>query len=192
MAGCLVTPQSGQWFAARQQRGESQLVWLGLITALSWIVLVYHQPVGLLRTAMLVPAVAVLGVLIVHRVSRRVGDVNVQRISIVFLLKIPLVLLLMYWAWVPELHPMWADVGYDPQRYYYQAFDVAQAGFRSDVLSGVNYGGILFYYGVVFVLFGHNPAAPALINCLTTLLAGMTSRSCFLRHNFSSSSLPAC
>jgi len=173
MAGCLVAPKSGQWFAARQQRGEAQLVLIGLVTALSWVVLVCHQPVGILRTAALVPAVAILGVLLVHRVSVRVQDVNVQRISLLFLLKIPFVLLLMYWAWVPELHPMWADNGYDPQRYYYQAFDVAQSGFQGDVLASVNYGGILFYYGAVFMLFGHNPAAPALINCLTTLVAGL-------------------
>ncbi len=170
----LELPRTGAQFASQQRTAESQLVLLALACAVSWLILAVQAPEGLLPTGLLVVLVGTAGVILVHQTSLAVGDSRVRNLGYWHLLKLPLVLSILYWGWVPDLDPMFAYDGYDPQRYYFQAQELAESGFGDwELVSAVNYGGILYFYGSMFCLFGHNPAAPALINCLTTLIAAL-------------------
>jgi hypothetical protein len=126
---------------------------------------------GTLSTCVLAVLVTTLGVLLVYRSADRVRDHRLRWLAGWHLVRIPLLLSLLFWAWVPGLELVDADTGYDPQRYYYQSAELLATGSHFDLLSSINYAGILYYYSGIFLLFGHNPAAPALVNALTTLFA---------------------
>ncbi|GIW93672.1 MAG: hypothetical protein KatS3mg110_1713 [Pirellulaceae bacterium] len=130
--------------------------------------------VGLLRTIFLAVAVVVGGTMLIRHLAVRLNDRRIERLIGFYLLKLVATLAILFWGWVPDLHPTQADSGYDPQRYYYQSADLLRPGHHEDLLSSNNYPGVLFYYAGIFALFGHNPAAPALVNAFFTLLAVTT------------------
>jgi hypothetical protein len=126
---------------------------------------------ALWQTLALFSVVSIAGSYWVDHLSHRLEDHRLKRLSVAFLVKLLLVLFVLYAGWVPQLNPDSDSYGYDPQRYYFQASDLANAGFSLENLPSLNYTGILFYYGMMFAVFGHNPAIPALINCFVTLIA---------------------
>lgn len=165
----------------RSWRLETDFLFAGVSVAFSFCLLAHNVHLGLIRTSLLLIFVAMAGLVLVHGLSRRVGDPSIRCLAYYHLLKIPVVLCILFWGWVPDLHPSTADSGYDPQRYYYQAAELFTPGQHYDLLSSINYAGILYYYGSIFFLLGHNPAAPALMNCLTTLVAALVIlEACYL------------
>ena len=97
-------------------------------------------------------------------------DSQLNLLPIFWLIKIIITYVLLTNGWINDLNentnPNW---GYDPQRYYSQAKELIDNNWI--FLGGLNYLGILYFYGLIFFLFGHNPFAPALINCLFSLSA---------------------
>jgi len=89
----------------------------------------------------------------------------------VYLLKLVLVLVCLYGNWVGTLYSVGAESGYDAQRYYFNAKTLAESNFDQSALPGINYVGILYYYGLLFKLVATNPVTPALFNSIVTLAA---------------------
>ncbi len=127
---------------------------------------------GLFRTALLFGLVAVIGQFLVNRTSTDLNDPRLRRLGALFLLKLLLALALLYLGWMKDLDPASATFGYDPQRYYYQAKDLIDAGWNAEGIY-LNYIGVLYYFAAIFVTSGWNVVTPALVNSLLTLIAGL-------------------
>jgi hypothetical protein len=123
---------------------------------------------ALANTFLIFFAVTGLGLWFCHRTRVLIGDTKLKILSTFWLLKLMITLLLLYAGWVPQLDPSSVSWGYDPQRFYIDARDLIENGWNP--LAGSSYQGIVFYYGAIFYLFGHNPVIPALINAFVTLL----------------------
>ena len=122
-------------------------------------------------TSVLLVVVTCSGIALISGTRRALGDWRLQRLGYVFLVKVGLALWMLYAGWTPQLDPSAEAFGYDPQRFYFQAYDLAQQGFRLEALPSLNYTGVLYYYGAVFAIFGHNPVNPLLVNAFVTLVA---------------------
>jgi hypothetical protein len=112
-------------------------------------------------------------VFFIYRLVNRLSNtlkINLGFISIVFAIKILLSLFIVYAGWVPMLDIQAVNYGYDPQRYYFQAYELFMNGFNIKDIAHINYTGIIYYYSLIFGLFGHNPIMPILINSFTTLI----------------------
>lgn len=132
--------------------------------------LLYAAPDHLLTTLLVFLTTTGLGLALCHAVRTRLQDPRLDVLSLLWLIKLALVLTLLYVGWIPQLDrdssPSW---GYDPQRYFYDAQDLLENGWNP--LVGSNYQGVLFYYAAIFYVLGHNPVLPAMINSLITLTA---------------------
>ena len=124
--------------------------------------------VALLNTLLIFFAFTLLGLWLCHRARVDLADPKLKILSTLWLLKVIITLFLLYVGWIPQVDPSSASWGYDPQRFYIDAFELIQNGWNP--LAGSNYQGIVYYYGAIFYLFGHNPVIPALINAFVTLL----------------------
>lgn len=120
-------------------------------------------------TALLYVLVMFLGLQRCRATQRKLLDPKLNILNSLWPVKLALTLYLLHVGWIPELEPTGSsEWGYDPQRYYRDAFDLIENNWNPTV--GLNYQGILFFYGAIFYLLGHNPVIPALINNLVTLL----------------------
>jgi hypothetical protein len=128
---------------------------------------------GRLRTLSLL----IIGTCLVDRaiskLAHELGDPALLYLKYAFAAKVVLLLAMLYGGWTPLLQLDAPGFGVDAQRYYFQAQDLAASNFDPSVLPAINYAGILYFYAGLFRVFGHNPAAPALINCFATLWASL-------------------
>jgi len=146
-----------------------QVALLFLVLGLGLTLILATVKVALLNTALIYLFVALVGVQQCHATRHRLADKKLRLLGYLWLIKLGLTLLLLYVGWIPQLDPsVSASWGYDPQRYFQDAFDLIENGWNPAI--GMNYQGITFYYGVIFYLFGYNPVIPALINAFVTLL----------------------
>lgn len=139
------------------------LIFLILGTAI--ILLLINKAV--IATVVIFYFITFYGYYLSNLASLRLGQNNFKFIPILWLFKLVLTFFLLFWSWIPGLDPNSANFGYDPQRYYFDSFDLIQNGWNPLVSS--NYQGIIFYYGIFFYTLGHNPLIPALINSFLTL-----------------------
>lgn len=124
-----------------------------------------------LLSSLLMILVSAGGFALLLKLQNSLGDPKLQYLGYIWVAKLFLTIAILYVGWMPELQQASsASWGYDPQRYYAEAHDLVINNFVPKNIN-LNYAGILYYYGVVFYLFGHNPVNPALINTFTTLLA---------------------
>ena len=115
--------------------------------------------------------VSVIGLLLCRYTQVRLEDPALKILGYLWLIKLGVTLFLLYAGWIPQLDPASSDTwGYDPQRYYVQAQELIDQNWSIGPIS-LNYTGILYYYGSIFYVFGHNPVVPALINAFVTLIA---------------------
>lgn len=121
-------------------------------------------------TVGLLMLVGTAGLLLIARLQHQLADRQLQRLGYIWLAKLGLLLFLLYVGWMPSLPATDVTNAFDPQRYYFQAQAVVENNWSADFI-GLNYKGILYYYGFLFYLVGHNPVVPALVNAFTTLLA---------------------
>ncbi len=124
-------------------------------------------------TVAVLVAVATIGLPLCRATQFATGDPRLHVLGYFWLIKLGLTLFILYAGWIPQLDrstsTMW---GYDPQRYYAEAWELIQNDWSPDFLS-LNYVGVLFYYAAIFRVLGHNPVIPALINCFITLLGSL-------------------
>ena len=124
---------------------------------------------AIVRTIALLIAVAGGGLWLCVRESTKLGDPKLGVLGELWLIKVFATLVLLYLGWIPQLDPsVSSNWGYDPQRYYQYSWDLVQQQWSTNGLEQ-NYQGILYYYGAVLALFGHNPVVPALVNSSVTL-----------------------
>lgn len=87
-----------------------------------------------------------------------------ERCYVCFLYFLGFVLLYLALCWTPYLspkdNPTW---GFDPQRYYWYALNLAR---NIDVDFALNYMGIVEIYKYVFLIFGIDPMVPVFFNSL--------------------------
>lgn len=148
---------------------------LGAVPVLSAIALVFlsgtlHQT--LWTTWLLLTLSLAAPPFVFRRLAATLRDERLQWLGYVALVRAALVVALLFAGWVPQLDRTHAAFGYDPQRYYFEADDLANAGFDPSAMDvSLNYTGVLFYYGAVFKAFGHDPLLPAVLNMVVTLAA---------------------
>jgi hypothetical protein len=161
------------WQSTRTRRGfvlpTGQVALLFLVpgTGLTLILATVH--VGVLATVLVYLFVTTVGLQQCRSTQRKLADSKLRSLGYLWLVKLGLTLFLLYIGWIPQLDPSHsASWGYDPQRFYQDAFSLIESDWN--LVGLMNYQGIIFYYGAMFYLFGHNPVIPALINAFVTLL----------------------
>jgi hypothetical protein len=96
------------------------------------------------------------------------GDQKLKILTTFWIVKLYFTIFLLYVGWIPELYPNTSiNWGYDPQRYFQDAWTLIEDDWSP--IRGSNFQGVIYYYGAIFYLFGHNPVIPALINSIVTL-----------------------
>ena len=146
-----------------------QLVSLIVLLAFGLILIATTPDVAMVRTMTIFLIVIGVGLTACQRTRVSLRDDRLKILSTFWLLKLFITLVLLYAGWIPYLDPATSPVwGYDPQRYYVDAKGLIDNNWVP--VAGLNYLGIIYYYGLIFYIFGHNPVIPALINSLITLL----------------------
>jgi len=132
--------------------------------------ILYTVKTSLLATMLLFATVSAIGLVLCRGTQIRLKDPALRVLGFLWMTKLGLTLFLLSAGWIPQLDPSSLMYGYDPQRYYFDAKYLIDNGWSLGIVS-LNYTGILYYYGAMFYLWGHNPVIPALVNTLVTLLA---------------------
>lgn len=124
-------------------------------------------------TVLVLIVVSTTGMALCRRTQTRLDDPGLRVLGCFWLVKLGATLFLLYMGWIPQLDPASSSSwGYDPQRFYFQAQEMSDNNWLPEFVS-LNYVGILYYYGAIFYVFGHNPVIPALINAFVTLIASL-------------------
>lgn len=137
---------------------------------------VFQAPASWPLTTVMLLAWVTVGFLVVWdkhlRANGRLAKVLVIFLAIQFVLG--LVLLRAYWP------PTWADyqaglTGFDACLYHDYAMQLAAQGMRGPgPWDGINYSGIVYYYGTLYSLFGPNPTIAVIANCLAGMVTALT------------------
>lgn len=123
-----------------------------------------------LNTILLFVFVAIAGLMLCKKTQTQLNDPALKILGYFWLIKLIATLFLLYVGWMPQLQQVSLNSwGFDPQRFYIQAQELIDNNWSPSFIS-LNYVGILYYYGVIYYAFGHNPVNPALINAFATLL----------------------
>ena len=147
---------------------KGQIMLLILLLAIGSVTIIVQGSV-IFNTILLFFTITIIGFILCLRLQDRLNDPKLKILGYFWLLKLCITLILLFIGWMPLLDPSSANWGYDPQRYYYQAQELTENHWI--FIGGLNYLGILYYYGAIFFIFGHNPIIPALFNSFVTLLA---------------------
>ena len=148
----------------------SQLILLLIFLGLSSVLIINSIKQASINSVLLCGIVSVLGLLLCKNTQTSLKDPALKVLGYFWLIKLLVTLFLIFVGWIPMLDPDFLGSGYDPIRYYSQAQDLVDANWSLDIIN-LNYVGVLYYYGLIFYIFGHNPVIPALINALLTLVA---------------------
>lgn len=144
--------------------------------AFTALILVYFAMLGLehlLSLFILTIVSCILAQYLATKLFRAHGDLKLFFVCFVLQLKLLLTVVVLHLGWEPMLKTFSATVGYDPGRYYYQAVMLAAASLDSGATSVVsmNYMGVVYYYGLVFKVFGASPYVAAIVNCAVSSVA---------------------
>jgi len=152
--------------------GNGQIIFLSLLLCAGSVLILASIQVAAFTTVFLLGFVAVGGLALCRGTQAKLKDPNLKMLGYFWLIKLGVTLFLLYAGWMPQLDPSLVSWGYDPQRYYIQAKELPDNHWSPDFLN-LNYVGILYYYGGIFYVLGHNPVIPALINAFVTLMASL-------------------
>jgi len=146
-----------------------QVLLLPLVLGAGLALLLATIQVARINTLGLLLVVTLVGLWRCRATAIRLADTKLSVLGTFWLIKVGLTLFLLYAGWMPQLDPADSSTwGYDPQRYYQYAYDLVEDNWNP--AQSTNYQGIVFYYGVIFYLLGHNAVIPALINNFVTLI----------------------
>jgi hypothetical protein len=143
--------------------------WGGLTTLGTCLgVLILANPVDFGPTIFLLIAVTSIGIWQIRKLTAVCNDADLSSLEYLWLIKLLLSMVLVAVVWVPEIYGA-GDLllTYDPIRYFYQSLALVKNDWQFN--GGINSTGILYYYGIIFFIFGHNPFIAALANILVTL-----------------------
>ena len=141
-----------------------------LIVAIVWSFNARSQD-GYWPTLFFLLAAVAIALFAIHKTSRSLDDPRLLRIGYLFIAALAIALVILGPRWNADLARGGPSLEGDQERFYFQSAEFARGGFRLHSVPSLNYTGVLFVYGVVFEIFGHNPYAPALLNALLTLFA---------------------
>jgi len=150
--------------------------------------LILFNSVAVFSITILFIFVTIFGFYLCNLTAYKLKDNKLRILGLFWLLKIGLTIMLFYIGWLPELNPNNSSWGYDPQRFYLQSIELLDNDWDNSFVS-LNYKGILYYYALIFSLFGRNPVIPALVNIFVTLIGTLfliRSAYNFVRHRKSS------
>lgn len=152
------------------QRKQNQTLTLLFVLVIGFSLIAFNGETHLITTLLLYMAVCLVGLWLTNQTARYLNDRKLKILGSLWLIKVLATLLLLYVGWIPQLDPnASASWGYDPQRYYQYAWYLVLQNW-SPIGLEQNYQGILYYYGAIFAILGHNPVIPALVNAFVTLL----------------------
>ncbi len=145
----------------------------GFATAAATLTLGVFAPDGVGAGLLLLMTGTALAITITGWLVKREGTASTWWFAAAFAVKQWLTLSILFAGWLPHLDQNDPAYGYDPQRFHFEAWELARSGFDPSTIQllSLNYGGILYYYGGAFTVFGWSAVVPALLNCITTLLA---------------------
>ena len=149
-----------------------QVIFLLLLLGLGGALILATMEKAAFNTVILLGFVSICGLMLCRITQIRLNDPALKILGYLWLIKLGITLFLLYVGWMPQLDPSSALWGYDPQRYYIQAQELIDNNWSPDFLN-LNYVGILYYYGAIYYILGHNPVIPALINAFVTLIASL-------------------
>lgn len=134
----------------------------------AWVMLVDIR-VGLFYTASIFIFTLFFGLWLCKKSFCDLNDKKLNILITLWLIKLSLVFILLHFGWIPELEATNLETwGFDPQRYYVDANDLILNDWIPT--QSTNYQGIIYYYGVLFYIFGHNPIIPAIFNSFVGLV----------------------
>lgn len=149
--------------------GQAALLFLLLGVGSTLILATIQQ--SALNSVFLLGFVSIGGLVLCRSTQDSLNDSSLEILGYFWLIKLGITLFLLYAGWIPQLDPnLSISWGYDPQRYYFQAQELIDNNWIPDFIS-LNYVGILYYYGAIYYVLGHNPVIPALCNAFITLIA---------------------
>lgn len=150
---------------------KPKIISLIIVIGVLGTLILQTQNVATLSTFFLFIIITILGLFLCENLRFLVNDPKLKFLGYFWLIKILLTFILLFAGWIPQLDLASSSFGYDPQRYYFQSQELIENNWI--FLGGLNYVGILYFYGAIFAFFGHNPVVPALINSFVTLLASL-------------------
>lgn len=107
--------------------------------------------------------VLLLCYLFTNKILKKTSHTDKHKFYLFFLVSYFISLFFLRIAWTPNLSPNNPNWGFDPQRYYYYAFNYVKNGYAT---FGLNYDGIVDFYKWIFKIFGADPLVPLYVNNL--------------------------
>lgn len=137
--------------------------------------LLYTHREGVSGSIVLLIIAVVFGSWLCRCLSHEYGSSFSTQLEFAWLIKILLSLTLVNVGWLHEIDTVDSidklHFSYDPIRYFFDAIAFIDNGWRHT--TGSNSTGILYYYGLIFFIFGNSPFTAALFNSLVTLLVAL-------------------
>lgn len=115
-----------------------------------------------------------IATIIIDVLSKKNEDIDMDKASIYTIYYVRLILILIFFqvGWLSSLNASSIIDGYDPARYYYFANQLIENHFVPQYGS-LNYYGIVYWYALIFVIFGTNPIIPIIINNLMSIISAL-------------------
>lgn len=152
---------------------EGQVIGLLLLFSVGSLLILSTIKESTFNSVLLLGFVSLGGLMLCRNTQIRLNDPSLKILGYFWLIKIGLTLFLLYVGWMPQLDPSTSNGwGYDPQRFYIQSQELIDNDWSPNLLN-LNYVGIIYYYGAIYYVIGHNPLIPALINAFVTLIASL-------------------
>ena len=137
----------------------------------TWLLLHAHR-VSVVGSIVLLVIAVVLGTWQCRRLTPVFGSSFSKKLECAWLIKILLSLTFVSLGWLHEIDRVDTiaklHFSYDPIRYFFDAIAFIDNNWQHT--TGSNSTGILYYYGLIFFVFGNSPFTAALFNNLVTLL----------------------
>lgn len=150
-----------------------QMILLFILLSVGIFLILSTITTAAINSILLFSFVSFVGLFLCQKTQKQLNDESLSILGYFWLIKLGMTLFLLYMGWIPQLDPATSSSwGYDPQRYYVQSQTLIENHWSSASF-GMNYMGILYYYGAIFFMLGHNPVIPALINAFLTLIASL-------------------